>query len=150
MNGLLPSRLTSKALNLMLPSQKMLLGAILVAGAIGYLAYAGAANSWQYYLSVDEAVNDAALLVGKRVRVSGRVRAGTLSIAEDRRRANFDLQGEKHMLSVACYCSLPDNLAENIDVVVEGTFDAGRISARKVITRCASKYDSKRSSESRE
>jgi cytochrome c-type biogenesis protein CcmE len=128
----------------------MLLGAVLVAGAIVYLAYAGAANSWQYYLSVDEAVNDAALLDGKRVRVSGRVRSGTLSIAEDRRRATFDLQGEQHTVRVACRCSLPDNLGENIDVVVEGTFDAAGISARKVITRCASKYESKPSLELQE
>jgi cytochrome c-type biogenesis protein CcmE len=127
----------------MLPSQKLLIGAVVAAGAIGYLAYAGAADSWQYYLSVDEAVKDSVRLVGKRVRVSGRVATGTLTVAADRRRANFDLQSEQHTVRVACRCSLPDNLAENMDVVVEGTFKSDGISARKVITRCASKYESK-------
>jgi cytochrome c-type biogenesis protein CcmE len=126
----------------MLPGQRFLLGAVLAAGAVGYLAFVGAANSWQYYVSVDEAINDSAQLAGKHVRVSGRVAPGTLSIAEDRRHARFTLRGEQHMVQVACRCSLPDNLAENIDVVVEGTWDANGMTGRKVITRCASKYES--------
>jgi cytochrome c-type biogenesis protein CcmE len=111
-----------------------------MAAAIGYLAYLGAASSWQYYLSVDEAVADATHIEGKRIRVSGRVRTGSLMIVDDRRHATFDLEGEQHMLHATCHCTLPDNLAEDIDVVVEGTFQRGGIHGDKVITRCASKY----------
>jgi cytochrome c-type biogenesis protein CcmE len=63
-----------------------------------------------------------------------------LTIVDDRRRATFDLAGELHTLHVACRCPLPDNLAEGIDVVVEGTLQADGIQGDKVITRCASKY----------
>ena len=35
---------------------------------------------------------------------------------------------------------MPDNLAEDIDVVVEGTLQANELLGDKVITRCASKY----------
>jgi cytochrome c-type biogenesis protein CcmE len=129
----------------MLPDHKLLLGAVLVAGAIGYLAFEGAANSWQYYLSVDEAVNDAEQLVGKRVRLSGCVTTGTLSVATDRRHANFDLHGERHTMHVTCDCLLPDNMAENMEIVVEGTLNADCLAGRKVITRCASKYEPKQS-----
>jgi cytochrome c-type biogenesis protein CcmE len=111
-----------------------------MAVAIGYLAYLGAASSWQYYLSVDEAVADATHIAGKRIRVSGRVRNGSLTIVDDRRQAAFDLAGELHTLHVACRCTLPDNLAEDIEVVVEGTYQADGIHGDKVITRCASKY----------
>ena len=124
---------------------KLLVGAILVAGAIGYLAYAGAASSWQYYLSVDEAAAESASLFGKQIRVSGRVSPGSLSVEDDRRQATFEFQGERHAMHVSCHCLLPDNLAENIDVVVEGTVEAGRINGHKVITRCASKYQPKQS-----
>lgn len=124
----------------MSPSVKILLGATVVTAAIGYLAFLGAANSWQYYMSVDEAAEDAARLLGKRVRVSGRVSSGSLSIGEDRRRATFELAGQRHALSVSAVCWLPDNFAEDIDVVVEGTLAAGGIQGDKVITRCASKY----------
>jgi cytochrome c-type biogenesis protein CcmE len=114
--------------------------AVLVAAAIGYLAFLGAASSWQYYLSVDEAVTDAGELEGHRLRVSGRVTTGSLSIGDDRRQATFDLAGKQHTLHVTCRCLLPDNLAEDIDVVVEGVFGADVFHGDKVITRCASKY----------
>ena len=124
----------------MSPGLKLTTGALLMAAAIGYLAYLGAASSWQYYLSVDEAVADATHIEGKRIRVSGRVRPGSLTIVDDRRQATFDLAGELHTLHATCYCTLPDNLAEGIDVVVEGTFQSDGIHGDKVITRCASKY----------
>jgi cytochrome c-type biogenesis protein CcmE len=125
---------------------KLMMGALLVAGAIGYLAYVGAANSWQYYLSVDEAVSESQYLMGKSVRVSGRVVPGSLKVGDDRRDAAFELRGEEHTLHAACRCLLPDNLAENIDVVVEGTLLPQGIDGRKVITRCASKYQQKQTS----
>jgi cytochrome c-type biogenesis protein CcmE len=126
----------------MSPGIKLTAGALLIAAAIGYLAYLGALSSWQYYLSVDEAVADATHIQGKRIRVSGRVRAGSLKIVADRRQATFDLTGEMHMLHATCRCTLPDNLAENIDAVVEGTLYADGIHGDKVLTRCASKYQS--------
>ena len=124
----------------MSPGLKLTAGALLTAAAIGYLAYLGAASSWQYYLSVDEAVADATHIEGKRIRVSGRVRTGSLTIVDDRRQATFDLAGVLHTLHATCRCTLPDNLAEGIDVVVEGTLQADGIHGDKVITRCASKY----------
>ena len=124
----------------MSPGLKLTAGALLMAAAIGYLAYLGAASSWQYYLSVDEAVADATHIEGKRIRVSGRVRTGSLTIVDDRRQATFELAGELHTLHATCRCTLPDNLAEDIDVVVEGTLQADGIHGDKVITRCASKY----------
>ena len=126
----------------MSPGLKLAAGALLMAAATGYLAYLGAASSWQYYLSVDEATADATSIEGKRVRVSGRIKTGSLTIADDRRQASFDLSGVAHTLHATCRCPLPDNLAEEIEVVVEGTLQADGIHGDKVITRCASKYQS--------
>jgi cytochrome c-type biogenesis protein CcmE len=122
---------------------KLLIAAVLVGSAISYLAFLGGAKSWQYYLTVDEAVADAPRLTGRRIRVSGHVEAGSLTMAADRRQANFILVGESHKVHAVCRCGLPDNLAENIDVVVEGTLQNGTVSGQKVITRCASKYKQK-------
>ena len=127
----------------MSPGLKLTTGALLMAAAIGYLAYLGAASSWQYYLSVDEAVADATHIEGKRIRVSGRVKTRSLTIGDDRRQATFELAGELHTLYVSCRCPLPDNLAEGIDVVVEGILQSDGIHGDKVITRCASKYQPK-------
>jgi cytochrome c-type biogenesis protein CcmE len=110
-------------------------------GAIGYLAYLGGVSSWQYYVTVDEAVGDAERLEGTRVRVSGCVAIGSLEIGKDRRRAKLQLEGKSRVLDAVCRCSIPDNLAEDVEVVVEGTLQEGCLHGHKVITRCASKYE---------
>ena len=124
-------------------NKKLLLVAIVVASVTGYLAYSGASSSWQYYLTVDECLDDGPALVGSRLRVSGKIAAGSLHLGADRRHATFSLEGSRGQLQVACAGSLPDNLAEAKDVVVEGRLDAeGVLCGEKVLTRCASKYQS--------
>jgi cytochrome c-type biogenesis protein CcmE len=120
---------------------KLALGAVVTSGAVAYLAYLGASSSWQYYLLVDECVSQADQVRGKRLRVSGQVEPGTLSITADRRGASFVLKGAEHRLPVVHQGPLPDNLATGIDVVVEGVLlDGGSLRSEKIVTRCASKY----------
>ena len=123
---------------------KLTVGAIVIGGATAYMAYLGAASSWEYYLTVDECVADAAAIAQDRMRVSGTVATDSLRIAADRRQASFILEGQKARLNVLRSGPLPDNLAEGIDVVVQGRLDAsGRLRADKILTRCASKYESR-------
>jgi cytochrome c-type biogenesis protein CcmE len=123
---------------------KLLLGATVLLGVTAYVAYLGASSSWQYYLTVDECAADLAHFTGRRVRVSGSVAAGSLQIDKDRKRGTFVLQGSTSGLTTICNGSLPlpDNLAENIAVVIEGSVADGSLHAEKVLTRCASKYES--------
>jgi cytochrome c-type biogenesis protein CcmE len=108
----------------------------------------GAVSSWSYYLTADECAADASALVGKPVRVSGRVAADSLDIAEDRTRADFLLQGSEGTLQVQSAGPIPDNLAEGIEVLVEGRLEeSGCLQGDRVITRCASKYESKKLAE---
>ena len=120
---------------------KLAVGAVIMACATAYLAYLGASTSWRYYVLVDECLADIQGLTGQRLRVSGRVAADSLELAADRGTATFQLAGQRHTLSVICPGPLPDNLAEEMDVVVEGTLDqSGILLGEKVLTRCASKY----------
>jgi cytochrome c-type biogenesis protein CcmE len=124
-------------------SMKLVIGGAVLALVTGYVAYLGASSSWQYYLTVDECAAHAGQITGKRVRVSGRVAAGSLHIRADRGQASFSLQGQASSLSAECPGPLPDNLAEDMDVVVEGTLERSDfLQGRKVLTRCASKYES--------
>lgn len=124
---------------------KLVVGAAVVAGVSGYMAYLGAQSSWQYYLTIDECVARAGTASTNRIRVSGRVAADSLRIASDRSRADLVLDGFESHLTVVCSGPLPDNLAEGIDVVVEGHLgQAGVFQADKVLTRCASKYEERR------
>jgi cytochrome c-type biogenesis protein CcmE len=125
----------------MSPPIKLLLCAAVVAGATAYLAWLGAASSWQYYVLVDECARSPNTFVGQRMRVSGHVAPASLQVSADRRSATFVLQGEQSELQVYCRGLLPDNLAEDMDVVVEGTLrEPECLHGEKVITRCASKY----------
>jgi cytochrome c-type biogenesis protein CcmE len=125
----------------MSPQLKLAVGAAIVACATAYLAWLGAATSWQYYVLVDECAAEPDTFVGRRLRVSGRVAPGSLQISADRRSATFLLRGAASELHVACGAPLPDNLAEDMEVVVEGTLEESAcLQGDRVITRCASKY----------
>lgn len=122
---------------------KLGIAGCIVAGVTAYMAYQGTATSWKYYLTVDECQADIAALIHQRVRVNGKVAVGSLAISEHGKRATFQMQGTKHQLPVICNGSLPDNLAEDMDVVVEGRLDkTGVLQGENVLTRCASKYES--------
>ena len=126
----------------MSPSVKLALGASVVVAVTSYMAYIGASASWQYYVTADECLARATQLEGHRVRVSGGVALGSLQIAGDRSQAKFCLQDATGMLDVVCTGPLPDNLAENMDVVVEGRLEPGvQLRGDKLLTRCASKYE---------
>ena len=127
----------------MTTGRKLSIGAVVVAAVTAYLAYAGATSSWQYYLTVDECVERGGELVGSRLRINGRVAADSLEVAATKRRAVFRLAGDKSALEVICECSIPDNLAEGMEVVVEGQLAReGLVRGHKVLTKCASKYGS--------
>ena len=109
----------------------------------GYMAYLGASSSWRYYLTVDECVADASRLLGCPLRVNGHIAAQSVEINADRSSATFVLQGSRHELRAVCVGPLPDNLAEDMDVVVEGSLEGtDLLRGEKVLTRCASKYQS--------
>src|SRR5690348_4429675 len=99
---------------------KLLLCGAVIAASIAYAVYLGASSGWQYYLQVDECLGQADQFRGKRLRVSGRVAAGSLKACPELREASFVLEGTDHQLAVCYRGSIPDNLAEGRDVVVEG------------------------------
>ncbi len=110
----------------------------------GYMAYRGASAGWQYYLTASECRAESASLIGQRLRVSGRIAAGTLVPARDRSPASFALDADGENLQVVCSGPLPDNLAEGSAVLVEGRLDGdGLLHGDKVLTRCASKYEAR-------
>ncbi len=127
----------------MTATHRLCVGGIVIVLATTYLAYLGASSSWQFYLTVDELVADAASFGDSRLRISGKIAPDSLQIAPDRTQASFVLQGAISELSVKCSGPIPDNLAEEIEVVVEGRLQsAGIVQGNKVLTRCASKYSS--------
>lgn len=120
----------------------ILLGATTILGATVYAAFLATDTSWKYYVTADECVAELVALRGSRVRVSGVVETGTLDVNGERSRAAFKLRGRKELLETVCTGTLPDNLQEGMEVVVEGYLQRdGSLCGDKVLTKCASKYD---------
>jgi cytochrome c-type biogenesis protein CcmE len=64
-------------------------------------------------------------------------------LPQDRREVVFYLAGQSGQLQVQCTAPLPDNFSADKDVVVEGRLESPRLlRGKKVLTRCASKYES--------
>ena len=124
----------------MTSGMRLAIGGTVIAFATAYLGYCGAASSWQYYLTVDECLSDVAVYGGVRLRVSGTIASDSLSIDSHRTHATFALRGTTEDLPVTFSGLLPDNLAEEMEVVVEGQIVRDQLQAERVLTRCASKY----------
>ena len=136
---------TSKAATSVRPRSfpmKLLLAVAVIGGVTIYMAYVSATSSWKYYVTADECVAHLDELGGSRVRVSGVVAAGSLQVNGERSQASFALLGKTHRLDAVCTGTLPDNLQEESEVVVEGYLQSdGTLQGDKVLTKCASKYD---------
>ena len=128
----------------MTAAHKLCLGGLVITMATTCLAYLGASSSWQFYMTVDELLDHPSLVHDCRVRLSGKVGHDSLRIASDHTSASFILQGAGSQLRVECLGIIPDNLTEGIDVVVEGYVESSDLfKGDKLLTRCASKYDTR-------
>ncbi|MCA9192253.1 MAG: cytochrome c maturation protein CcmE [Planctomycetales bacterium] len=120
---------------------KIGIAVLIISATTFYMVYVGSSSTWQYFLSVEECLRDAPTLVGQRIRVSGTICRDSLEHSPDGTHTGFVIQDSNHKLTVRCSCQLPDNLAEDMPVVVEGFLDrSGKLAGEKVLTRCASKY----------
>ena len=127
--------------------KKLAIAGLVVAGVTAYMAYLGASSSWQYYMTVQECLDNAPQVAGQRIRVSGTILPGSLTIAPDRQEARFSLGEGGRSMPVVCKGPLPDDLAidKPMEVVVEGRVEGSSLlRGDKLITRCASKYDARK------
>ena len=99
---------------------KLLFAVLGIVGVTVYVAYLAAGTSWKYYVTAYACATQFAELNGSRVRVSGNILPGSLIVNGERSHASFRLRGKNEALDAVCVGTLPDNLQEGSDVVVEG------------------------------
>jgi len=121
---------------------KFAVGAALIVGTLGYLAWTGVSESKTYYHTISELDALHGSAVRQRMRVSGNVRSGTIQRLTGR--VDFVLEEEGRGLNVSYVGRdpLPDTFADGAQALVEGhrTPD-GRFVAEQVQAKCASKYE---------
>jgi cytochrome c-type biogenesis protein CcmE len=120
---------------------KLTIAAILLAGAVAYLAFAGAREGWVYYVDVDRFVEDGRLQ-SQRVRLHGEVAKTDFYASAGEMTARFVLLGKQANLPVSYAGTIPDMFDAGVNVVVEGKMNAaGTFEADLLMTKCASKYE---------
>lgn len=119
-------------------------GIVIIVAAIAYFAFTGYEEGKAYYKTIDELQTMGEEADGKRLRVAGIVKEG--SIQRTGREVRFELEHEDLSLAVLYNGSqpVPDTFKDGAEALVEGhraadgTFEADHIQAK-----CASKYEAK-------
>lgn len=123
---------------------KALIGIVVIGGGIGYFMFQAMQSSWSYYYSVDDFYKSKESVRNSSLRLAGIVKQGTVNRDVEQMQLNFMLSGTDNEIPVEYSQIVPDNFAEDIEVVVEGRLGAeGTFQAEKLMTRCESKYKAK-------
>ncbi len=123
---------------------RLLVAALAIAGAVGYLMYTGLQSSAAaYFVTVSELEQRAGAVEGKRVRVGGEVVAGSVEVGGPGEPIRFAITDGSSRLAVVYEGVLPDIFAEGRYVIVEGRYRAGQpIAADTLLTQCPSRFES--------
>ena len=128
---------------------KTIVAVVLIGGSMVYLIYQVTQSPFSYYYSVDEFSMKKDIAKKNSVRLAGKVGKGTIVRDVQQMLLKFRLTGENNSLGVNYDYKkykgvVPDNFADDIEVVVEGQLaDSGVFEAKKVMTKCESKYKAK-------
>jgi cytochrome c-type biogenesis protein CcmE len=123
---------------------KVALVFVVLVGAAGWLL-AGSDSPFVYSKLVHEVMSEPESFEGKRLRVEGELRQGSIQFREDPCEWRFVLFKEGQEMPVRFpQCVVPDTFRDGmgIQVTVEGELgDEGVFLANQVIPRCPSKYE---------
>jgi cytochrome c-type biogenesis protein CcmE len=122
---------------------KLIVGTCVFIGAIAYLAVAGARQSLVYHLTVDQFLADSQHHA-QRVRLFGNVDSQNFASDPGNLTASFTLKGTAATIPVQYHGVIPGLFQAHRDVVIEGQLnEQGVFVADVMMTKCASKYESK-------
>lgn len=123
---------------------KILIGVLIIGGGITYFMYQAMQSSWSYYYSVDDFSTNSAAVKNHSLRLAGRVKQDSIARDLQKMSLKFTLSGTETELPVHYTGTVPDNFAEDREVVVEGRLDTtGIFQADMLMTKCESKYKAK-------
>jgi cytochrome c-type biogenesis protein CcmE len=134
--------------------RKFIIAVIVIGAASVYLLYQTGESSWVYYYTVDEFVESESgkplqgsdtqppqTIRNGVIRLAGRVKADSIVHNAQKMQLDFELIGQNKSVVVRFSGVAPKNFSADRDVVVEGRISAdGTFEARKILTRCESKY----------
>lgn len=122
---------------------RVVIAALVVVTAIGYLIYTGFQSTSVYYLTVTELKARSASPLGSslgQVRVAGVVQDGSIQRTANTSTIHFTVTDDGGTLPVVYSGLVPDIFGPGIQVVVEGRYTDGVFQATTMLAKCPSKY----------
>jgi cytochrome c-type biogenesis protein CcmE len=121
-----------------------IIGAVIIAAVLIALVLTSIFNSYKYYHTVDEVVENYSELKDIDIKIAGDVKEGSVSGKGVEAGAEFILTGKAHEIAVDYSGQVPDTFKEGMPVVVEGRLkNSGLFTAYSLLTKCASRYEAK-------
>ncbi len=122
----------------MTAGRKLILGLVVIASAIGVVAYTGLRSAVVYYLTPTELLSRPDLR-SAQLRIAGRVLPGSVQRV-DGRVTGFRIADGGTALAVDYDGPLPDLFAEGREVLVEGQLSGAVLQATRVMTTHPAEY----------
>lgn len=125
----------------------LLVGLLVMGGAILALVLTSFENATVYARGVDELVKDKAELSGRNLRVQGVLVKGSLVHRPDPCEYRFSIESKGAVLPVRyAQCIVPDNFRDapgmDVTVITEGKLaEGGHFQASTIMAQCPSKYE---------
>jgi cytochrome c-type biogenesis protein CcmE len=122
--------------------KKFIIGSGIIVATLLALAYVGYTQSKTYYHTISELPTLSTTSLHQRMRVSGNVRAGSISHVDGRIDFVLEEQGKALPVSYVGSDPLPDTFKDGAQALVEGRLKPeGGFVAEQVQAKCASKYE---------
>jgi cytochrome c-type biogenesis protein CcmE len=123
---------------------KYFIGFFIIIAALIYLFTTSFQSSLQYYVTVEEALEQKELYLDKIIKIAGT--AHEIEKAESNQTQAYSFlikEGDKE-IRVHYTGFVPDTFKEEAQVVATGSFDKdGNLEATHILAKCASKYEAK-------
>jgi len=121
---------------------RFLVAGLVLAGALGYLIFAGLQSASMYYLSVSELATRGEAAYEEDVRLGGTVLEGSVRRDTSSMIVDFTVTDGRRSLPVRYTGVVPDAFEPGADVVVEGRLaPSGTFEASTLLAKCPSKYE---------
>ncbi|OGG52179.1 MAG: hypothetical protein A3F84_19430 [Candidatus Handelsmanbacteria bacterium RIFCSPLOWO2_12_FULL_64_10] len=121
---------------------KLMAGLGVIVASLVYLVVSGFQNTSVYYLTVSELHAREAAVAGKRVKVAGKVVAGSIQQDRETMQVRFRAEEGGQVIPVVYRGIVPDTFKDGAEVVLEGRRgEDGVFRAETLLAKCPSKYE---------
>ncbi len=122
---------------------KFIIGGVLILAAVAYLIVSALNTTGAYYRTPSEVIEQHDHLVGKPLRVSGKLLAETIVWKPKTLQLEFMITDDNGArLPIYFEGVKPDNMTEAAEVIVEGTLRPdGVVEANSLLLKCPSRYE---------